>query len=87
LGCENSVCEGLATFKSDVFFHRLLYWAIDCDSLSTQATRSMARYAEFGTRSRQEKIEADLRAAWQSDPVITAARSNRATHRRVHRPN
>ena len=87
-----SVVGGHAHRFRDTFAVELLLAGVPLDRVSVLLGHSSIRITERHyapwTRSRQEQIEADLRAVWRTDPIIAAgAASNRATYRRSHRPN
>lgn len=76
----------------DTFAVELLLAGVPLDRVSVLLGHSSIRITERHyapwTRSRQEQIEADLKATWQADPVIAASKvSNRTSHRGPRRPN
>jgi integrase/recombinase XerD len=87
-----SVVSGHAHRFRDTFAVELLLAGVPLDRVSVLLGHSSVRITERHyapwTRSRQEQIEADLKAAWQNDPVIASGVGNDlATRRRSHRPN
>lgn len=86
------VTGGHAHRFRDTFAVELLLAGVPLDRVSVLLGHSGIRITERHyspwTRSRQEQIERDLKAAWQTDPVITASSKNDgATRRRSSRPN
>lgn len=87
-----SVVNGHAHRFRDTFAVELLLAGVPLDRVSVLLGHSSIRITECHyapwTRSRQEQIEADLKAAWQTDPVIASGVGNDlATRRRSQRPN
>ncbi len=86
------VVGGHAHRFRDTFAVELLLAGVPLARVSVLLGHSSVRITERHyapwTRSRQEQIEADLKATWQADPVIAASRlSNRTSHRGSRRPN
>ena len=86
------VPKGHAHRFRDTFAVELLLAGVPLERVSVllghQSIRVTERHYAPWTRARQEQIEADLKAAWQTDPVIASgAGSNRASRRRSHRLN
>jgi integrase len=76
----------------DTFAVELLLAGVPIDGVSVLLGHSSIRITERHyapwTRSRQEQIESDLRAAWQTDPVIVASATHSdRTRRRSARAN
>jgi integrase/recombinase XerD len=87
-----SVVGGHAHRFRDTFAVELLLAGVPLDRVSMLLGHSSIRITERHyapwTRSRQEQIESDLRAAWRIDPVIASGAGNlRATPRRLLKPN
>jgi len=85
------VVGGHAHRFRDTFAVELLLAGVPLDRVSVLLGHSSIRITERHyapwTRSRQEQIEADLKAAWQTDPVIASGQeSDHATRRTLHRP-
>jgi integrase/recombinase XerD len=88
----SSVVGGHAHRFRDTFAVELLMAGVPLDRVSVLLGHSSIRITERHyapwTRSRQEQIEADLKAAWQTDPIITPAMANNRTEpRRLRRLN
>lgn len=86
------VVGGHAHRFRDTFAVELLLAGVPLDRVSVLLGHSSIRITERHyapwTRSRQEQIEADLKAAWQADPIIAASKaSNRTSNRGSRRPN
>ena len=87
-----SVVGGHAHRFRDTFAVELLLAGVPLDRVSVLLGHSSIRITERHyapwTRSRQEQIEADLKAAWKTDPVIATSRAaDRWQHRALRRPN
>src|SRR5579859_2135361 len=87
-----NVIGGHAHRFRDTFAVELLLTGVPIDRVSVLLGHSSIRITERHyspwTRSRQEQIEKDLKAAWETDPVIAASVGNNgASRRRMHRPN
>jgi len=55
--------------------------------LGHSSIRITERHYAPWTRSRQEQIEADLKAAWSNDPLIHAQVGNRSHHEKTRQLN
>jgi len=81
-----SVVGGHAHRFRDTFAVELLLAGVPLDRVSVLLGHTSIRITERHyapwTRSRQEQIESDLRAAWQTDPVIIASETNSDRPRR-----
>jgi integrase/recombinase XerD len=87
-----SVVGGHAHRFRDTFAVELLLAGVPLDRVSVLLGHTSIRITERHyapwTRSRQEQIESDLRAAWQTDPVVIASETNsHRTRRRSARAN
>ncbi len=87
-----SVVGGHAHRFRDTFAVELLLAGVPLDRVSILLGHTSIRITERHyapwTRSRQEQIEADLKATWRADPLIAASRvSNRTANRGHRRPN
>jgi integrase len=87
-----SVVGGHAHRFRDTFAVELLLAGVPLDRVSVLLGHTSIRITERHyapwTRSRQEQIESDLRAAWQTDPVVIASETNSdRTRRRSARAN
>lgn len=75
----------------DTFAVELLLAGVPLDRVSVLLGHSSIRITERHyapwTRSRQEQIEADLKAAWRVDPIIAGLANGGAIRRRHGRPN
>lgn len=84
-----SVVGGHAHRFRDTFAVELLLAGVPLDRVSVLLGHSSIRITERHyapwTRSRQEQIETDLKAAWQADPVLAANKSHAGTSNRVSR--
>jgi len=86
------VTGGHAHRFRDTFAVELLLAGVPLDRVSILLGHSSIRITERHyapwTRSRQEQIENDLKAAWKTDPVATShAGDLLSSRRRVSRPN
>jgi integrase/recombinase XerD len=87
-----SLVGGHAHRFRDTFAVELLLAGVPLDRVSILLGHTSIRITERHyapwTRSRQEQIEADLKATWRADPLIAASRvSNRKANRGHRRPN
>ncbi len=87
-----SVVGGHAHRFRDTFAVELLLAGVPLDRVSVLLGHSSIRVTERHyapwTRSRQQQIEADLKAAWQTDPMIAGSvAAGGYPRKRSHRPN
>lgn len=86
-----AVVGGHAHRFRDTFAVELLLAGVPLDRVSVLLGHSSIRITERHyapwTRSRQEQIEADLKAAWRVDPIIAGLANGRDIRRRHGRPN
>ena len=84
-----SVVGGHAHRFRDTFAVELLLAGVPLDRVSVLLGHSSIRITERHyapwTRSRQEQIEADLKAAWQTDPVVVTGGAVSGRQRRASR--
>ena len=87
-----NIATGHAHRFRDTFAVELLLAGVPLDRVSVLLGHSSIRITERHyapwTRSRQEQIEADLKAAWKVDPIIlTTGRGSTEMRRRVRQVN